>query len=76
MTNKNSEKLQIRLTEYEKNRIKWLADKYANGNMSLYLIYAALNIDRRKIRPDDVKGFSKRKGGTRPPSKYPKQLLG
>ncbi len=61
MTNKTSTKFQIRLTEFEKNRLKWLADMYAEGNISLYIIYAALNIDRKKIKPNDLKGYSKRR---------------
>jgi hypothetical protein len=41
--------IHIRVSKFEKNRLKWLADKYANGNLSLWIIYASLNIDRSMI---------------------------
>ena len=54
-------KIELRCSDKEKNRVKFLADRYAGGNVSLYLIYAALNIDRKKISPKDVKGYSNRR---------------
>lgn len=61
MTTKQNKKIELRCTEMEKNRIKWLADRYADGNVSLYMIYAALNMPRKKIFPNDMKGFSDRR---------------
>lgn len=42
-----TKKIQIRLTEFELNRIKILAKKYANGNMSAWIIHGALNAPRK-----------------------------
>ena len=47
------EVLQIRVTEFEKNRIEGLAKIYAGGNTSLYVIYHALNAPRVFIKPED-----------------------
>ena len=44
-----NEYLHIRVSTFEKNRLKWLADHYAGGNLSLWIIYASLNIDRSQI---------------------------
>ena len=38
--------IHFRLTEYEKNRIRGLADLYADGDMSIWLRWAALNAER------------------------------
>jgi len=54
-------KIDIRVSQFEKNRIKWLADKYANGNVSLYLIYHAMNAPRKEVDPKDLKEFSNRR---------------
>lgn len=43
--NKNKQ-LQIRVSEEEREKIKKLADKYTNGNISLYVVYAALNFKK------------------------------
>jgi len=64
MTNRNkqlTEKIEIRVSEFEKNRIKWLAQKYANGNVSLYLIYHGMNAPRKEISPESLKEYSKRR---------------
>ncbi len=55
-----NEYIHIRVSKYEKNRLKWLADKYADGNVSLWMIYASLNVNREFIKPEDLKE-SKRK---------------
>ncbi len=55
-----NEYIHIRVSSYEKNRLKWLANKYANGNVSLWMIYASLNVNREFIKPEDLKE-SKRK---------------
>lgn len=36
-------KIESRCTKFEKARIKWLAKKHANGNVSLFMIYCAMN---------------------------------
>jgi len=45
--------LQIRVTEYEKNRITGLASIYAKGNTSLFVVHAAMNAPRVFITNDD-----------------------
>jgi hypothetical protein len=55
-----NEYIHIRVSTFEKNRLKWLADKYADGNVSLWMIYASLNMRREFIKPEDLKE-SKRK---------------
>ena len=49
-----NEYLHIRVSTFEKNRLKWLADHYAGGNLSLWIIYASLNIDRGEIEPHNL----------------------
>lgn len=44
-----SYKIQFRISEYEKNKIKMFAEKYADGNLSAWLIYAAINAPRKFI---------------------------
>lgn len=64
MTTRNkclTEKIEIRVSEFEKNRIKFLADKYAKGNVSLFLVYHGLNSIRKEIDSDDVAEYSKRR---------------
>lgn len=55
-----TEKIEVRVSEFEKNRLRWLANKYANGNLSLYVIYHAMNAPRKEINPEYLKEFSKR----------------
>ena len=55
-----TEQIHIRVSRHEKNRLKWLANKYADGNISLWMIYASLNMNREFIKPKDLKE-SKRK---------------
>ena len=50
-----NEYIHIRVSSYEKNRLKWLAKKYADGNLSLWIIYASLNINREFIKPEILK---------------------
>lgn len=56
-----TEKIDIRVSEFEKHRIKWLADKYANGNVSLYLMYHGMNAPRKNIEPEYLKEYSNRR---------------
>jgi len=51
---KLSERLEIRLSPYEKNFIKGLANLYSNGNVSLFLVYAAFNSERKILKEDDL----------------------
>lgn len=55
--NKLLKRIEIRCSEREKNRIKWLAGKYCNGNVSQYLIYAALHIPPEEIDIRKLKNF-------------------
>ena len=50
-----NEYIHIRVSTYEKNRIKWLAEKYADGNISLWMIYSSLNMRREFIKPELLK---------------------
>lgn len=64
MTNRKkelTEKIEIRVSEFEKNRIKWLAGKFANGNVSLFMIYHAVNARNKEIDPSDLAEYSKRR---------------
>jgi hypothetical protein len=47
-----STQIQIRTTEFEKNRIKILADKYAGGNISAWILYGALNAPRKFLKKE------------------------
>lgn len=46
-----SQNITFWVTEKEMNRIQWLADIYAGGNLSLWLRHAALNADRKFLVP-------------------------
>lgn len=46
--NSKNHKIQIRLTQYEFNRIRWLADKYEKGNMSALMIRGALTASPKR----------------------------
>ena len=56
-----TKKIEIRVSEFEKNRLQWLANKYAKGNLSLYLIFNGMNALRQEINPDDLLEYSKRR---------------
>lgn len=51
---KLDKKIEIRVSESEKNRIKFLADKFCDGNMSRWIVYAALNVARKKVKKYDL----------------------
>lgn len=72
MTNKKlSEKIEIRVSSYEKNFIKGLADMYAGGNVSLFMVYSAFNADRKILGEDDLRESKRslRKGRIASPPK-------
>jgi hypothetical protein len=52
---KMSERGAFRCTEKEMNRIIWLASQYAGGNLSRWMVYAALNVERKYLTLNDVK---------------------
>ena len=60
-------RIEVRVTEYEKNFIKGLADIYSNGNISMLLVYAAFNFVRKFLEESDFLK-SKRRKGIAPPS--------
>jgi hypothetical protein len=70
--------LSFRMTEYERHFVQGLADIYAGGNLSLYMIHAAFNCERKFITKDDIPESNRRiiKGKNRkgsflaPPSKH------
>lgn len=64
---KLTEILHIRVSEIEKNRIKFLAEKFANGNISLWVTYCALNAPREKLDHEHLKESTRKK--TKPPIK-------
>lgn len=51
----------LKLTEFEKNRIKILADRYAGGNETAWIIYGALNAPRKNISEKDFHHSTRRK---------------
>lgn len=74
MKEKLTERIEIRLTPYEKNFIQGLADMYASGNISLLLVYSVFNADRKLLGEDDLRESrrSLRKGRVSTPLKTPK----
>ncbi len=55
MSKKKIETVQVRLTEFEKNRIKILAKKFAGGNMSQWIVHGAMNAPRRMLPQPEKK---------------------
>lgn len=66
---KLTERIEIRVSPYEKNFIKGLAGIYANGNMSLFLVYAALNTKRKYLKGDELIKSKRKRGKTPLPLK-------
>lgn len=60
MKEKLTEKILIRVSLKEKNTIKMLADIYAGGNMSAYVIDRVLYSNRRVIKENNFE-LSKRR---------------
>jgi len=56
-----TERIEIRVSEFEKNRFQWIANKYAGGNISLLVVYAVMNFSRMKIDPESIEEYSKRR---------------
>lgn len=65
MTKNLSYKIEIRVSQIEKERIRFLADQFAGGNMSLWIVYCALNAPREMINPDKIEE-TKRRAPKRP----------
>jgi len=63
-----SEKIEIRVSKQEKEKIKFLANKFAYGNVSLWMIYCALNMPRRKIKFNDLEDSIRKRPQLRGPS--------
>ena len=53
LKDKLTERIEIRLTRYEKNFIKGLADLYAQGSISALLLHSVFNVTRKVITKDD-----------------------
>ena len=51
---KLTERINIRLSPYEKNFIQGLSRLYADGNISLFLVYAAFNCERKVLDETDL----------------------
>ena len=52
--------IKFRVSEFEENQIKRLAETFAEGNVSLWCIHGTLNAPRKKINLDDIKKSSRR----------------
>jgi hypothetical protein len=46
---KKTEIIHLRVTLYEKNRMKHLAEMYAGGDLSLWMRWAGLNAERKML---------------------------
>ena len=71
-TEKQTKRINIRVTEYEFNFIKTLAEMYANGNVSLFMVYSALNANRKMLGDSDLIKSTRKvnKGGNYSPPKH------
>lgn len=58
--------IQIRVSEFEKNRIKGLANLYAEGDVSAWLRWAGMNADRK---------FIKKRGSKKTPQKRKQEFF-
>lgn len=65
-TMEKSHRINIRVSEKDKNKIKMLALTYAAGNISEWLTYAALNVDAKFLVPTNAR--AQRKKSSRPKS--------
>jgi len=65
---KLTERIILRLSPYEKNFIKGLAKIYADGNVSLFMVYAAFHSDRKMLKENDLRASRRsiRRGKTLP----------
>ena len=52
---KKADYFQMRISEFDKNRLKILADKYAQGDMSAWAIHGILNAPRKFLTPKKKK---------------------
>ena len=50
-------KVEVRCTEKEKNKIKWLSQRYGYETVSQLILHATLNVKRKKIKKEDLKSF-------------------
>lgn len=63
--NNKTERIALRLTEQENNKVKQKANIYTNGNVSEYMLYASLNFVPSKEDFEDEKAPPKRRGSKR-----------
>ena len=54
------EVITVRVSTYEKNKLRMLADMYAGGNISLWVVRCALDAPRKMLDDDSISS-SKRK---------------
>lgn len=57
-----TERLYIRITKKNLNRIKTLALTYSNGDITSWVTYAAINADRKILKKSPAKSRSSQKG--------------
>ena len=62
---KLTHRIRVRCSEFEKNRLQMLADMYAGGNLSLWIIYAAMNVERKHLKTDSLDESRRHKKGIR-----------
>jgi uncharacterized protein (DUF1778 family) len=70
---KLTERIELRVSPYEKARLQGFADLYARGNLSLFLVYTALNVNRKFLEENDLLSSNRRidkRKGFRPSCKY------
>lgn len=51
---KLNKRINIRVSDYEYNFIKGLSRLYAGGNVSLFMIWAAFNCNRKRLKEDEL----------------------
>jgi len=57
---KLTERIELRCSRQEKGRLQWLADTYANGNLSAWLMYAGLKMVRQPINKKNFRESNRR----------------
>lgn len=63
------ERINIRLTKKQKNRIKALAEIYCDGNISAWIAYSAINAPRKFLLEKEKGTDSKKNRSRKTPTK-------
>ena len=51
---KKTKVVQIRISEYDKNRLKYLAERYASGSITKWIIHAIKEAPRKYLKKTTV----------------------